>query len=181
MQSNIEKLQIKAAFLLSALCSESNAVRGEIFFWIFCIRSKLIKLSLYLEHVLERKLIEHLGELLSKKDQPYEHLLAALLSLVRDHPQAQEECKRPELYYYNILIKLREHSIIHENLVRKLTPVTLFYINNRGFCFRIKGCTVKNCWHCSSTKPFTVRQIGSTKRLFWLEIFHFLASFELIR
>jgi hypothetical protein len=29
MQSNIEKLQIKAAFLLSALCSESNAVRGE--------------------------------------------------------------------------------------------------------------------------------------------------------
>jgi hypothetical protein len=75
---------------------------------------------LNLEHVLERKLIDHLAELLSKKDQPYEHLLAALLSLVRDHPQAQEECKRPELYFYNILIKLREHSIIHENLVRKL-------------------------------------------------------------
>jgi len=28
MQSNIEKLQIKAAFLLSALCLESSAVRG---------------------------------------------------------------------------------------------------------------------------------------------------------
>ncbi|CAB3379931.1 Hypothetical predicted protein [Cloeon dipterum] len=95
MQSNIEKLQIKAAFLLSALCSESNAVK---------------------EHVLKQKLIDHLAEMLSKKDQPYEHLLSALLSLVRDLPQAQEECRRPELYMYNILIRLREHSIIHENL-----------------------------------------------------------------
>ncbi|XP_059479988.1 hsp70-binding protein 1 [Neocloeon triangulifer] len=95
MQSNIEKLQIKAAFLLSALCSESNAVK---------------------EHVIERKMIDHLAELLTKKDQPYEHMLAALLSIVRDHPQAQEECKRPELYFYNTLIKLREHSIIYENL-----------------------------------------------------------------
>jgi len=62
-------------------------------------------------------MIDHLAELLNKRGQPYEHLLAALLSLVRDHPQAQEECKRPDLYFYNILIKLREHSIIHENLV----------------------------------------------------------------
>lgn len=116
MQSNIEKLQIKAAFLLSALCSESNAVRGECLSKL--LKSALVNIFLDLEHVLERKLIDHLAELLSKKDQPYEHLLAALLSLVRDHPQAQEECKRPELYFYNILIKLREHSIIHENLVR---------------------------------------------------------------
>jgi hypothetical protein len=89
-------------------------------------------------------LIDHLAELLSKKDQPYEHLLAALLSLVRDHPQAQEECKRPELYFYNILIKLREHSIIHENLVRDwyrgcTSEVTV------AFVFRTKGSTAKNC------------------------------------
>lgn len=168
MQSNIEKLQIKAAFLLSALCSESNAVRGE------CLsklpQSSLINIFLDLEHVLERKLIDHLAELLSKKDQPYEHLLAALLSLVRDHPQAQEECKRPELYFYNILIKLREHSIIHENLVRIFGVVGPYFCLIHHFFSRTKGSTAKNCWHSSSTKLFTVRQTGSVKKLFWLEM-----------
>jgi hypothetical protein len=86
-------------------------------------------MTLVLEHVLERKMIDHLAELLNKKDQPFEHLLAALLSLVRDHPQAQEECKRPDLYFYNILIKLREHSIIHENLVYYIWLVSLLVIN----------------------------------------------------
>ncbi|XP_034952564.1 hsp70-binding protein 1 [Chelonus insularis] len=82
MQSSIQKLQIKSAFLISALCSKENA---------HSIRSSFIKMGI----------IEQASALLASSDVAPEirdALLSILNSLTADNNlHALRECRRPEL------------------------------------------------------------------------------------
>ncbi|KAF4519236.1 hypothetical protein B566_EDAN009797 [Ephemera danica] len=85
LQSASDKLRIKAAFLLSSLCSQNPQVRVQVH---------------------KMGMVEQLTALLQSEGQPHEHLLSALLALVRDHPGSLEECRRPHL-------RLRETKILN--------------------------------------------------------------------
>ncbi|XP_076304314.1 hsp70-binding protein 1 [Tachypleus tridentatus] len=83
LQSPIEKLKIKTCFLLSNLCSQEPTYRELLFKMGF---------------------VEQLAALLqTEHNRSHEYLMSAVLALVSDHPQAQEECHRPELGLKSIL------------------------------------------------------------------------------
>ncbi|KAK3920316.1 Hsp70-binding protein 1 [Frankliniella fusca] len=77
MQSDIEKLKVKSAFLLTALCGQHPAIKDD-----------LQKMGW----------VQQLAALLSQEPTPsHEHLLSAMLALVRDHAQCIEDCRDPSL------------------------------------------------------------------------------------
>lgn len=83
MQSNVEKLQIKSSFLLAALCIERPALKD-----ILC----------------DMGMVEQLIALLhTPHNNIHEHLTCALLNLTQGHQRAQEECRRPELRFRELL------------------------------------------------------------------------------
>ncbi|XP_061174397.1 hsp70-binding protein 1-like [Saccostrea echinata] len=85
MQTDVEKLRIKAAFMLSALCAKRPDFKD-----VMC----------------DTGMIDQLVGVLSEEHNSFhEHNLAALLSIVMDHQRAIEECQRPEL---ELEKKLRE-------------------------------------------------------------------------
>ncbi|GAB6025987.1 hypothetical protein CHUAL_011953 [Chamberlinius hualienensis] len=83
IQSDVEKLKIKSAFLLSALCSQRPSIKDTLCNMGF---------------------VEQLIALIQKDHEPaQEHVIAALLSLVTDHQSGIQECQREELNLKNIL------------------------------------------------------------------------------
>ncbi|XP_048780054.1 hsp70-binding protein 1-like isoform X2 [Ostrea edulis] len=83
MQTDVEKLKIKAAFLLSSLCSNQPEFKD-----VMC----------------DTGMIDQLVGVLGEEHSPFhEHTLSALLSIVSHHQRAIEECQRPELDLSEIL------------------------------------------------------------------------------
>lgn len=83
MQSDVEKLRVKSAFLLSALCGEHPAIRDD-----------LQKMGW----------VHQLAALISQEPTPsHEHLLSAMLALVQDHIQCIEDCRDPTLQFKSTL------------------------------------------------------------------------------
>lgn len=77
MQSDVDKLKVKSAFLLSSLCSQHPAIRDD-----------LQKMGW----------VHQLVGLINQERTPgHEHLLSALLALVRDHKKCIEDCRDPKL------------------------------------------------------------------------------------
>ncbi|XP_069683764.1 hsp70-binding protein 1 [Periplaneta americana] len=90
MQSHVEKLQIKSAFLLTYICGRKPAIRDELFKMGF---------------------VEQLVGLVSAGRQPaLEHLLSALLALVENHPPSLNECRQPQLQLRSILRNLFQEN-----------------------------------------------------------------------
>lgn len=90
MQTNIEKLQIKSSFLMSALCQEQVKFK---------------------EMLCSMGLVEQLVGVLHGEHRPFhEHLMSALCSIVSDCESAKSECRRPELGL-DELLKERFHLI----------------------------------------------------------------------
>lgn len=77
MQSGVEKLQIKSAFLLSSLCTQNDGIKDEL-----CDMGFVVQL---------------VGMITDFHQPVLEHLLSALLALVQNHPKSQSECRKPEL------------------------------------------------------------------------------------
>ncbi|XP_065557142.1 hsp70-binding protein 1-like [Artemia franciscana] len=96
LQSNSEKLKTKAAFLLTALCRDNLEFRDT-----------LCKMGLA-EQII--------GLLYTDRDSTHEHLLSALLSLVRDHNPARIECQRTNLGLRKILVDKIEECKGQESL-----------------------------------------------------------------
>lgn len=83
MQSNVDKLKVKSAFLLGALCSEHPAIRDD-----------LQKMGW----------VHQLVGLISEERTPsHEHLLSALLALIRDHEECMKDCRNPALQLQSLL------------------------------------------------------------------------------
>ncbi|XP_046383047.1 hsp70-binding protein 1-like [Ischnura elegans] len=88
MQSRVEKLKTKSSFLLTSLCSQTPEI---------------------IDSLCSMGFVEQLAALVVQQQQPgfspdsssggrsLEHLLSALLTLIRDHERAQSACRRPEL------------------------------------------------------------------------------------
>lgn len=90
MQSRVEKLKIKAAFLLTYICNHQPAVKDELFRMGF---------------------VEQLVGLVSEDCQPaMEHILSALQALVTDHAPSVNECRQPRLQLRSIL-----HNLLQQN------------------------------------------------------------------
>lgn len=90
MQSHVEKLQIKSAFLLTYICLHQPAVRDELFKMGF---------------------VEQLVGLVREACQPaLEHLLSALQALVTDHAPSLNECRQPHLQLRSVLCNLLEQN-----------------------------------------------------------------------
>ncbi|XP_067015204.1 hsp70-binding protein 1 [Anabrus simplex] len=86
MQSDIQKLQIKSAFLLSCLCARSNNIKDEL-----C----------------QMGFIEQLVGMVTDYHTPVlEHLLGALVNMATEHNFSKDECRRPELELRPKLIRL---------------------------------------------------------------------------
>ncbi|KAJ9577159.1 hypothetical protein L9F63_006281 [Diploptera punctata] len=86
MQSQVEKLQIKSAFLLTFICNHKE-----------CIKDELYKMGY----------VEQLIGLVSEGQPPgLEHLLSALLALVTNHPPSVEVCRQPQLQLRAVLRNL---------------------------------------------------------------------------
>lgn len=83
MQTNIEKVKVKSAFLLSAICTDNIKCKD-----ILCDVGMI------------DQLVGHLSE---EHTSFHEHLLSALLTIVRDHPRSVQECLRPELNLASLL------------------------------------------------------------------------------
>lgn len=77
MQQDVEKLKIKAAFMLSALCNNTPEYKD-----ILCDIGMI------------DQLVGHLDE---EHCNFHEHVMSALLSIVQEHPRSVEECQRSEL------------------------------------------------------------------------------------
>lgn len=98
LQSDIEKLNIKSAFLLSALCTKKPHVKDEF-----------IKMG-YVEQLIGQIAVQIQKDRTSDQTQSSEHYLSALLSLIQDHAEAQNICKRPDLQFREILNCIIESS-----------------------------------------------------------------------
>lgn len=83
MQQDVEKLKIKAAFMLSALCNNTPEYKD-----ILCDIGMI------------DQLVGHLNE---EHSNFHEHVMSAMLAIVRDHPRSVEECQRSELDLHNVL------------------------------------------------------------------------------
>ncbi|XP_069134050.1 hsp70-binding protein 1-like [Argopecten irradians] len=77
MQSDVEKLKIKAAFMLTSLCNENPEYKD-----VMCDIGMIDQL---------------VGHLQGEHGSFHEHLMSALLTIVRDNPRACQECHRHEL------------------------------------------------------------------------------------
>lgn len=77
MQQDVEKLKSKAAFMLSAVCNNTPAYKD-----ILCDIGMIDQL---------------VGQLSEEHCSYHEHVMSALLAIVRDHPRSVEECQRSEL------------------------------------------------------------------------------------
>ncbi|XP_014680435.1 PREDICTED: hsp70-binding protein 1-like, partial [Priapulus caudatus] len=77
MQTRVDKLRVKAAFLLASLCADDDAVKDTL-----CDMGMPEQLA---------------GLLRAEHDPTHEHLTSALLALVTDHARAAAECQREEL------------------------------------------------------------------------------------
>ncbi|XP_071440966.1 hsp70-binding protein 1 [Hetaerina americana] len=88
MQSHVEKLKTKSSFLLTSLCTQNPEI---------------------IDSLCNMGFVEQLAALVVQQQQPgfsssgsnggrsLEHLLSALLTLIRDNERAQSACRRPEL------------------------------------------------------------------------------------
>lgn len=83
MQTDIEKVKIKAAFMLSALCNNTPQFKD-----VLCDMGMI------------DQLVGHLSE---EHSNFHEHLMSALVAIVTDHPRSVAECQRPELDLHNVL------------------------------------------------------------------------------
>lgn len=83
MQTDIEKVKVKSAFMLSAICTDNNKCKD-----ILCDMGMIVQL------------VGHLSE---EHTNFHEHLLSALLTIVKDHPRSVQECLRPELNLISVL------------------------------------------------------------------------------
>jgi len=85
LQTSVEKLRVKAAFLLTCLCNENPAFKDTLCNMGF---------------------VEQFVALLQREhDSTHEHLLSALLALIDGHPKATTECRRPEFLLKELLNK----------------------------------------------------------------------------
>jgi len=83
LQSGIEKLQLKAAFLLMSMCTEDTKCRQSLY---------------------DMGFVEQLVSLIHVEPQTsHEHLLGCLLAIIQDHPESLEESRRPELRLKELL------------------------------------------------------------------------------
>nr|ATD13049.1 hsp70-binding protein 1 [Mizuhopecten yessoensis] len=87
MQTDVEKLKIKAAFMLSSMCNEKPEFKD-----IMCDIGMIDQL---------------VGHLQEEHGAFHEHMMSALLTIVRDHPRAYEECHRHEL---NLISTLNDRT-----------------------------------------------------------------------
>jgi len=88
LQTSVEKLRVKAAFLLTCLCNENPAFKDT-----------LCKMGF----------VEQFVALLQREhDSTHEHLLSALLALTEGHQAAIVECKRSEFQLKELLNKRLE-------------------------------------------------------------------------
>lgn len=108
MQSGVEKLVIKSAFLLSRLIQDNNSYKREL---------------------LSMGYVEQLFTLLSSEKTgniSREHCTAALLGLASSYPPALAECMRPELHLKQHLtarlkeIKAKQESMEEESYIMEL-------------------------------------------------------------
>nr|CAG4650517.1 EOG090X0EEI [Sida crystallina] len=89
LQSPVEKLRVKASFLLKALCHENPD---------------------YKDTLCDMGFVEQLVALLQREhDATHEHLLSALLALVEGHQRALGECRRPIFLLKELLENRLEH------------------------------------------------------------------------
>ena len=98
LQSDLEKLNIKSAFLLSALCNKNHYVKDE-----------LIKMG-YVEQLIGQIAIQIQKDRNNDQTGTSEHYLSALLSLVQNHEESQNICKRPDLRFREILDCIIENT-----------------------------------------------------------------------
>ncbi|WAR03324.1 HPBP1-like protein [Mya arenaria] len=77
MQSDVEKLKIKSAFMLSSICTDNDRCKNTL-----CDIGMI------------DQLVGHLSE---EHSMFHEHVMSAILNLVRNHPRSLRECCRPEL------------------------------------------------------------------------------------
>nr|CAG4649719.1 EOG090X0EEI [Scapholeberis mucronata] len=83
LQSSIDKLKIKASFMLACLCNENQSYKD-----ILC----------------DMGFVEQFVALLQRDHDPtHEHLLAALLALTVDHQASIDECQRSEFLLKDLL------------------------------------------------------------------------------
>nr|CAG4635093.1 EOG090X0EEI [Alona affinis] len=83
LQSPVEKLRAKAAFMLKCLCIEDPSHKDSL-----C----------------DMGFVEQLVALLQREhDSTHEHLMAALLAICEDHPSALAESRRPEFLLKELL------------------------------------------------------------------------------
>lgn len=87
LQSDSERLKIKVAFLLSTAFASDNFLKLQL--------QKMGFVTLIIQ-----LLIEALQE---KKFTSLEHYLGALVTLTKDQPDAQEDCRQPNLNFSNVL------------------------------------------------------------------------------
>ncbi|XP_069765788.1 hsp70-binding protein 1 isoform X3 [Narcine bancroftii] len=101
MQSSVEKLRVKAAFLLQNLLVGSPEHRGAD------SRMDAIPHQLHIPHVLcSMGMVQQLVSLIQTEHDPFhEHVLGALCSLVTSFPRGIKECQEPELGLEDILIE----------------------------------------------------------------------------
>lgn len=106
MQQNIEKLKIKAAFMLSAMCNNTPEYKD-----ILCDIGMI------------DQLVGHLNE---EHCSFHEHVMSALLAIVRGHPRSVEECQRSEFDLHSKLkqriefLKNKEEFIEEKNYAEEL-------------------------------------------------------------
>lgn len=90
LQSSVEKLRVKAAFMLTCLCNEN---------------------PVYKDTLCDMGFVEQFVALLQReRDSTHEHLLAALFSLTDGHAAAIAECRRSEFHLRELLENRIESS-----------------------------------------------------------------------
>lgn len=88
MQTDIEKVKIKSAFMLSGICKDNDKCKD-----IICDTGMI------------DQLVGHLSE---EHTMFHEHVLSALLTIVRGHDRSVQQCLRPELNLVSLLHQKEE-------------------------------------------------------------------------
>ncbi|KAH3884552.1 hsp70-binding protein 1-like isoform X2 [Dreissena polymorpha] len=109
MQADVEKLKIKSAFMLSSIFTDNNTCKD-----ILCDMGMI------------DQLVGHLSE---EHSLFHEHVLSAILTVIRNHPRSLRECQKAELNLVTLLEqKLRDLKGIEEfqeeyQYVQELLPL----------------------------------------------------------
>ncbi|KAK6634090.1 hypothetical protein RUM44_004698 [Polyplax serrata] len=90
LQTDIQKLNTKAAFLLTSLCQGNSQIQDN-----------LVNMG-YIE-LLISQLSNNVQICDEGRKSSVEHLLNAVLAIATDHESAQEICRKPELQFKNLL------------------------------------------------------------------------------